>query len=426
MSVVVVGVEHQEAPLELLERVIVGDADLAKTLGALGSWENVQEAVVLSTCLRTEVYAVVDRFHDAVDDISGLLAAHAGLDVGDFQMHTSVRFDDDVASHLFSVAAGLESAVVGETEVLGQVRRAWERARAERACGPVLEELFRHAVRSGKRARAETGVARGTTSFSFAAIELVGKSREGGLANAAVSVVGAGEMGSGIVRALGRLPEGRRTASVVVVNRSRDRALQLADVAAPELRARAAGIEELHAVVAESDVVFTAVESGGPVLTASALAAASARPGGLLVVDLGVPRNVDPQAARLDGVTLLDMDDLRFAVTRALGERRTEADRARAIVSDELVRYRAASRERGAAPIVSALRARVEELRMSELQRHRGRLNGLGPEMLEEVDAVTKAVLAKVLHEPTVTLRETSGTPKGERLVEALRTLFDL
>ena len=426
MSVVVVGVEHRQAPLELLERVIVGDAGLAKALGALGSWENVQEAVVLSTCLRTEVYAVVDRFHDAVDDISGLLAAHAGMDLDDFQLHTSVRFDDDVASHLFSVAAGLESVVVGETEVLGQVRRAWERARAERACGPVLGELFRHAVRAGKRARAETGVARGTTSFSFAAIELVGERRDGGLADAAVTVVGAGEMGSGIVRALGHLPEGRRAASVVVVNRSRDRARQLADAAVPELRARAVGIEELPAVVAESDVVFTAVESGGPVLTAGALTAASARPGGLLVVDLGVPRNVDPQAATLDGVTLLDMDDLRFAVTRAVGERRAEAERAKAIVSEELVRYRAASRERGAAPMVSALRARLEELRVRELQRHRGRLTSLGPGVLEEVDAVTKAVLAKVLHEPTVTLRETSGTPKGERLVEALRTLFDL
>ena len=426
MSVVVVGVEHQQAPLELLERVIVGDADLAKVLGALRSWENVQETVVVSTCLRTEVYAVVDRFHDAVDDVCELLAGRAGLDVDDFQEHTSVRFDDDVAAHLFSVAAGLESVVVGETEVLGQVRRAWERARAERACGPVLEELFRHAVRAGKRARHETGVARGTTSFSFAAIELAGERRSGGLADAAVTVVGAGAMGSGIVRALARLPEGRRSASVVVVNRSRDRARQLADAAAPGLGARAAGMDELPSVVAESDVVFTAVESGGPVLTASALAAASTRPGGLLVVDLGMPRNVDPQAAALDGVTLLDMDDLRLAVTRAVGERRAEAERAQAIVAQELVRYRAASRQRGAAPVVSALRTRLEELRASELKRHRGRLGRLGPEVLDEVDAITKAVLAKVLHEPTVTLRETSGTAKGERLVEALRTLFDL
>ena len=426
LSVVVVGIEHQEAPLELLERVTVGDADLPKTLATLRSWENVQEAVVLSTCLRTEVYAVVDRFHDAVDDVSGLLAAHAGLRVDDIQEHTAVRFDDDVAVHLFSVAAGLESAVLGETEVLGQVRRAWERAQQERSAGPVLGDLFRNAVQAGKRVRAETGIARGTTSFSFAAIELAGRRRAGGLAGAAVTLVGAGEMGTGVVHALGRLAGRRRPASVVVVNRSTERARQLAAAVAPALEVRVVGMDELPAAVVGSDVVFTAVETGEHVLSATDLVPAAARPGGVLVVDLGMPRNVDPAAARLDGVTLLDMDDLRSAVTRAVDERRAEAERAAAILAEELFRYREQSRERGAAPVVSALRSRVEELRLKELERHRGQLAALGDGAAEEVDAVTRAVLAKVLHEPTAVLRETSGTSKGERLVEALRSLFDL
>lgn len=425
MSVVVVGIEHQQAPLELLERVTVGDAEIAKMLATLRSWENVQEAVVLSTCLRTEVYAVVDRFHDAVDDVCELLATHAGLQLHDVQEHTAVRFDDDVAVHLFSVAAGLESAVLGETEVLGQVRRAWARAQEERASGPVLGELFRNAVQAGKRVRAETGIARGTTSFSYAAIELAAGRRTGGLAGVTVAVVGAGEMGKGIVQALGRLPEGGRPVSVAIVNRSRERARQLVDAAPPGLGARAAGIEELPAVVADADVVFTAVEAGGHVLTAAGLAVASTRPGGLLVVDLGMPRNVEPAAAAVEGVTLLDMDDLRSAVTRAVDERRSEAERAAEIVSEELVRYRTATRERGAAPVVSALRARLEELRSGELERHRAQLGALGPGAFEEVDEVTRAVLAKLLHEPTVVLRETSGTSKGERLVEALRALFD-
>jgi glutamyl-tRNA reductase len=426
LSVVVVGIEHQQAPLELLERVTIGDADLAKVLGTLRSWENVQEAVVLSTCLRTEVYAVVDRFHDAVDAVCELLATHAGFQSGDVQEHTAVRFDDDVAAHLFSVAAGLESAVLGETEVLGQVRRAWERARDERASGPVLAELFRNAVQAGKRVRAETGIARGTTSFSFAAIELAAERRQHGLAGAAVTVVGAGEMGSGVVHALGRLPEGRRPASLVVVNRSADRGRQLAKAAPAALSVRAVVMEELARVVDASDVVFTAVESGSHVLTGAGLANAASRPDGVLVVDLGMPRNVDPGAAAVAGVTLLDMDDLRSAVTRAVDERRAEAEGAAAIVSEELVRYRAASRERGAAPVVSALRTRLEELRAGELDRHRAQLADLGPGAFEEVDAVTRAVLAKVLHEPSMVLRETSGTSKGERLVEALRALFDL
>ena len=426
MSVVAVGIEHQQAPLDVLERVTIGDADLAKTLATLRSWENVQEAVVLSTCLRTEVYAVVDRFHDAVVDVCELLAAHAGLSADDMSAHTSVRFDDDVADHLFAVAAGLESAVLGETEVLGQVRRAWERAREERAAGPVLSDLFRSAVQAGKRVRAGTGIARGTTSFSFAAIELAAQRRVGGLADAAVAVVGAGEMGTGIVHALGRLPEGRRPASVVVVNRSRGRARQLADAASAALDVHAVGVEDLAGTVATSDVVFTAVEASGHLLAASTLAPAAAQPGGLLVVDLGMPRNVDPAAASIDGVRLLDMDDLRSAVTRAVDERRGEADRAGEIVAEELVRYRVASRARGAAPVVSALRARLEEVRAHELAHHRSQLSGIGPGAFEAVDEVTRAVLAKVLHEPTVVLRETSGTSKGERLVEALRALFDL
>ncbi len=426
MSVVAVGIEHQQAPLDVLERVTIGDADLAKTLATLRSWENVQEAVVLSTCLRTEVYAVVDRFHDAVVDVCELLAAHAGLSADDVSAHTSVRFDDDVADHLFAVAAGLESAVLGETEVLGQVRRAWERAREERAVGPVLSDLFRSAVQAGKRVRAGTGIARGTTSFSFAAIELAAQRRAGGLADAAVAVVGAGEMGTGIVHALGRLPEGRRPASVVVVNRSRGRARQLADTAPTALDVHAVGVEDLAGTVATSDVVFTAVEASGHLLAASTLAPAAAQPGGLLVVDLGMPRNVDPAAASIDGVRLLDMDDLRSAVTRAVDERRGEADRAGEIVAEELVRYRVASRARGAAPVVSALRARLEEVRAHELAHHRSQLSGIGPGAFEAVDEVTRAVLAKVLHEPTVVLRETSGTSKGERLVEALRALFDL
>ncbi len=426
MSVVAVGIEHQQAPLDVLERVTIGDADLAKTLATLRSWENVQEAVVLSTCLRTEVYAVVDRFHDAVVDVCELLAAHAGLSADDMSAHASVRFDDDVADHLFAVAAGLESAVLGETEVLGQVRRAWERAREERAVGPVLSDLFRSAVQAGKRVRARTGIARGTTSFSFAAIELAAQRRAGGLADAAVAVVGAGEMGTGIVHALGRLPEGRRPASVVVVNRSRGRARQLADAASAALDVHAVGVEDLAGTVAASDVVFAAVEASGHLLAASTLAPAAAQPGGLLVVDLGMPRNVDPAAASIDGVRLLDMDDLRSAVTRAVDERRGEADRAGEIVAEELVRYRVASRARGAAPVVSALRARLEEVRAHELAQHRSQLSGIGPGAFEAVDEVTRAVLAKVLHEPTVVLRETSGTSKGERLVEALRALFDL
>ena len=423
MSVLVVGIDHQRAPLDLLERVTLGDAELVKVLGTLRDRSNLQESVVLSTCLRTEVYAVADRFHDAVEEIRELLADEAGATLVDVEEHTSVRFDDDVAAHLFAVASGLESAVPGEGEVLGQVRRAWERAHEERVSGPVLAELFRHAVQTGKRVRSETGIARGTTSFAHAAVELAEQRRPGGLEDTRVVVLGAGDMGGGVVRALGGLPVGRRPAEVVVVNRTEARASALATRAGAPVRA--IGTAGFGEAAAAADVVVTAVQ--GPAVTSGTLAPSgdrSARP--LLVVDLGVPRNVDPGTAAIPGVTVLDLDDLRAAVARAMDDRRGEVDRALSIVADDIARYRTAARARGAAPVIGALRGRMEELRRAELARRRSQFGYLPEEAWEQVDAVTRSVLAKVLHEPTTLLREVSGTARGERLVEALRALFDL
>ena len=428
MSVVVIGIEHRRAPLGLLERVTMAEPDMIKTLGLLRDRENVQEAVVLSTCLRTEVYAVVDRFHEAVEDVRDMLAEHAAVTPDEIEEHSSVRFDDDVAIHLFSVAAGLESAVLGEGEVLGQVRRAWERARDERVSGPMLAELFRHAVQTGKRVRTETAIARGTTSFSHAAVELAEARRSGGLSGAIVVVVGAGEMGAGLVQALAGLGPARRPSALTVVNRSPARALRVAEGAAAlgDLPVRTAAWPELPAATAGADVVFTAVETSPHRLPADAFGGESRTARPLLLIDLGMPRNVDPGARTVPGLTLLDMDDLRSAIARAMEDRRAEADRAAEIVTEELGRYRTASRARGAAPVIGALRGRLEELRAEEMSRHRSGLDGLSPDAWELVNAVTRSVLAKVLHEPSVVLRETSGTSRGERLVEALRTLFDL
>jgi len=427
LSVVVVGLEHERAPLDLLEGVTVGDAELAKVLGTLRDRANLSESVVLSTCLRTEVYAVVDRFHDAVHEIHEVLAEKAGVEVGEIEEHASVRFDDAVAMHLFSVASGLESAVLGEGEVLGQVRRAWERAQDERVAGPVLSELFRHALRTGKRVRSETAISRGTTSFSHAAVELAESRRTGGLVGADVVVVGAGEMGAGVLKALVSLSAARRPTHVVVANRTAARAADLASDAPPGVSVRTVRIEELPAALADADVVISAVEAEAHVISAAHLAQATGRDERpLLVVDLGMPRNVEPTAADLDGVTLLDMGHLSSAVAQAMAERRVEAEGAAEIVAEEVARYRAATRARGAAPVVAALRTRLEEVRTAELERRRGQFAALSDDDWAQVDAVTRSVLAKLVHEPTVLLKETAGTPRGERLVEALRLLFDL
>jgi glutamyl-tRNA reductase len=425
VSVVVIGLQHKQAPLALLEAVAIGDADLHKVLTALSHRRNLQETVVLSTCLRTEVYSVVDRFHDAVAEVYEVLSEQSGVSVDDLASHATVRFDDDVTSHLFSVASGLESTVVGESEVIGQVRRAFEQSREEGVSGPVLSALFQHALQTGKRVRTETGISRGTTSFAHAAVTVARGESGDGLRDKRVVVVGAGGMGLGVSRALCDIPAAAAPRSIVVVNRSLARAEELVRQAggADSSQLRAGRLEGVHSELAEADVVLTAVAAESHVLTPAHFSAV-AHP--MLIIDLGVPRNVDPVVGQLAPIALLDMDTLSASVARALGEREEESVAARTIIADEVERFRTASRQRGAAPVIAALRARLESLRESELERHRAQLADLSEAEWEQVDVATRAVLAKMLHEPTMLLKETAGTPRGERLVEALRILFDL
>jgi glutamyl-tRNA reductase len=395
----------------LLEATAVADADLHKVLGALSHRRNIQEAVVLSTCLRTEVYAVVDRFHDAVAEIYEVLSDQSGVSVEELSAYAAIRFDDDVTSHLFSVTSGLESVVTGESEVVGQVRQAFERAQEEGTCGPVLSALFRHALQTGKRVRTETAIAKGTTSFAYAAVTVARGEDGSGLRGKRVVVVGAGDMGLGVCRALADSAPDDAPARVVVANRSSKRARDLVrEASRGPSEMRAAPLERVAAEIAH-------------VLGLEDFARVS---GLLLVIDLGVPRNVDPAVGALDGVSLLDMDTLSASVARALGDRQEESVAAKAIVAAEVERFRTASRQRGAAPVIASLRSRVETLRVAELERHRAQLADLSEEEWEHVDAATRAAVAKMLHEPTVLLKETAGTPRGERLVEALRILFDL
>ncbi|MHB8328967.1 MAG: glutamyl-tRNA reductase, partial [Acidimicrobiales bacterium] len=318
----------------------------------------------------------------------------------------------------------LRSAVVGETEVLGQVRRALEHAEAERAAGPVLSGLFRRAVQVGRRVRSTTAIARGSTSLSHVAVELAAEHAGGTLAAKTVLVVGAGEMGEGLIDALaGQAGHAR----IVVANRTHARAEALA----ARVGGTGVGLHELPGALPGVDAVLVSTGANLALLDAELLGpvaaarAAEGRPD-LVVVDLSVPRNVDPGVGVLPGVALFDMNDLRAHAERALDGRRAELAGAEEIVADEVERYRADGRARGAAPVVSALRARLDDLRDAELARHRSRLASLDEAQWHEVESVVRDVLAKLVHTPTVALKDAAGTPRGERLVEALRALFDL
>jgi glutamyl-tRNA reductase len=420
VSVIVVGLNHRTAPLEVLERVSIPEVRLPKALADLRARTALDEIVVLSTCMRTEVYATADRFHPAVQDIRNFLCESGFCAPEDLSDHLSILYDDVAIGHLFSVTAGLDSAVLGEGEIQGQVRRAWETARDEGTAGIVLSGLFRHALEVGKRVRSETAIARGTTSVSQAAVALASH-HLGGLAGRRVLVIGAGEMGEGMAVALAASPG---VADVVVANRNVSRAEALA----ARIGGRAVGAEELPEALTEADVLLTSTTSTSAIFTvddiAPVLAARAGHP--LLIVDVAIPRDVEPAVAGLDGVTVLDLDDLRTFAQAGLDERRREVAKVRCIIDDEVADYLSDATAREVAPIITSLHARAEDVRAGELERFRSRLDGLDPRQREAVEAVTRGIVAKLLHEPTVQLKGAASTPRGERLAEALRSLFDL
>lgn len=420
MSIVVIGVNHHTSPLSLLERLSVAPSDLPKAIGGLVSRINVREAVILSTCNRTEVYAVAERFHGAYADIRDFFCELGNLDPDELHPHLYSQHDDAAVGHLFEVAAGLDSAVLGETEILGQVRGAWELAQAEGGAKATLNLLFRHALETGKRARTETAISRSTASVSSAAVEMATE-RLGAIAGKHVLVVGAGEMGEGVAVALVRAG----ATNITVTNRTHERAFDLA----ARVRGAVMPYAELPTALADADVLLTCSRAGTIVIDADLVAAARAGVGAerpLLIVDIAVPRNVDSAAALLPGVTLLDLDDLRDWAAKGIELRNHEAQHVHRIVGEEVERFGVETTARQAAPLVSLLHERAEQIRHAELERFASKLAALPHEQRSVVEALTKGIVAKLLHQPSVRLKDDAGTPKGERNAAAVRDMFDL
>jgi glutamyl-tRNA reductase len=380
---------------------------------------NLSEAVVLSTCNRIEVYAIAERFHGGYEDVRNFFVDLSFLPPEEFADHLYVHHDDAAVQHLFAVAAGLDSAVLGESEILGQVGAAWEKARDEGTTGFALNLLFRQALEVGKRVRTETGLGRGITSVAQAAVAMA-TDRLGSLAGRRVLLLGAGEMGEVMATSLGAAG----ASDVVVVNRTWQTAQELAT----RIGGRAARLADLSAELLTADVLLTSTGANTIMLEHADLDYAMGHRDGrpLLIVDIAMPRDVDPAAGALAGVTLLDMDDLRRFVAVGVEGRQREASRAEVIVEEELYRYRTATSAREAAPLVTALREQAERVRAAELERFASRLSALDESQRAAVEAVTKGIVAKLFHEPTVRLKDAAGTAKGDRLSDALRDLFDL
>jgi glutamyl-tRNA reductase len=488
VSVVVVGLNHRSAPLDVLEAVAVGDASLPKALHDLTGRPNLSEVVVVSTCMRTEVYATVGRFHGALGDIRMFLAEWSGLAPEALSDYLYDYYAEAAVRHVLRVASGLDSAVLGEGEVLRQVRNAFSVARQEDAVGPTLGLLGRHALETGKRVRTDTAIARGTTSLSHTALSLAGSvgapldtvppeasgcpvighgavsadtaglpgaapgagasvgSRpagrrptaeppwEGGEASGApctwsslltgrsVLVVGAGEMGRAVATLAAGAPE---IGPITVANRTQARADELA----AQIGASVVAWDGVPVALAHADIVVVSTASTELVLDADTVESAveertSTRP--LVIIDLSVPRNVAPDVASIPGVVLFDVTHLKAHAEAAMEGRRGEVPAAEEIVTEEVQRLTTVANQRNAAPLVVALRERGEEIRRTELAKVQSRLGDLDERQSRAVEALTKGIVAKLLHEPTVNLKVAVGDGDGDLLADAVQRLFDL
>jgi glutamyl-tRNA reductase len=427
VSVLVVGLSHKSAPVAILERVAVSGDTLSKLLRDVAQAEPVAEVFVVSTCNRVEVYADVDRFHAGVTAICEMLARHCGVPAHELTTNLYVHYEDRAVSHLMAVACGLDSMVVGEGQILGQVRSALKVAGDHGTVGRVLSELGRLALRTGKRARAETGIGRAGLSLLTVAIDLaaagLGQAGPDALAGRDVLIVGAGSMSAMAAATATR----SGAASIVVANRTRRHAERLA----ADVSATTAGLADLPAAMAAADVVISCTGAAGQVITASMVSAAVAartlagRPGALILLDLAMPRDVEPDVDGLPGVVLIGMDLLSVHGIAA-----TEDDIAavRAILEAELAAYHSAMDAARVAPTVVALRAKAAKVVDAELARLTGRLSadGLSGHALDEIAQTVRRVVDKLLHAPTVRVKELAGSPGGEEYAAALRVLFDL
>lgn len=432
MSVLVFGVSHRSAPVSVLEQLTADESEHSKLVARILESPLVSEAMLLSTCNRVEVYAVVEAFHGGLSAIGQVLAERSGLSIGDLTRHAYVRYSDAAVEHLFTVASGLDSAVIGEQQVLGQVRRAYAGAEANRSVGRVLHDLVQRALAVGKRVHAETAIDAAGASVVSVALDIAAAQLGGdALAGRTATVVGAGSMGALSAAHLVRAGVRR----ITIVNRSLPRAQRLArSVAEHGVLAEAASLDTLPVAMAEADIVISCTGSVRPVVSLADVHRALATelrdesredPSVPLVLcDLGMPRDIDPAVAGLPGVAMIDMERVQREPSAQAAV--TDAESARRIVGAEVADYLASQRVAEVIPTVTALRQRAADVVGAELLRLENRLPGLAEDHRHEIARMVRRVVDKLLHAPTVRVKQLADAPGAHSYAEALRELFEL
>jgi glutamyl-tRNA reductase len=415
MSILVVGISHKSAPVAVLERVALDRDGVNKLLGDVVACDHVGEAVVVATCNRLEIYTEVDRFHGSVEEVSRLLVERAGESTAGILPHLYVHYDDGAVSHLFHVAAGLDSMAVGEGQILGQTREALRRGQAQGTVGPALNVLFQQALRVGKRSRAETDIDLAAPSLVSAGLERVAGPM-GGVKGKSVVVVGAGGMASLATATVSRLG----AAGVTIINRSTANADRLAT----EYDARSAPLSHLPEAVTDADLVITCTGANGILLDLDMVQ--SARPDGaaLAIVDLALPHDVDPSVGALPEVTLVTLADLADELRDSVAG--NEIDGVRHIVGQEVTAFLNARRQASVTPTVVALRSMATAVVEAEMERLTARLPELDDVARAEVLQSVRRVADKLLHQPTVRVKELANETGAVSYATALAELFAL
>jgi len=400
MPILTLGISFRRAPIELLERLSFADDDLAKAYRHAMDQDAIDEAVIVSTCNRVEITANVSSYHAGFLALRRVLTETRGVGPEELAEPLYSHWEQDAADHLFAVAAGLDSLVIGETQIQGQVRDALRRAAREEAAGPVLTALFHSAGRAGRRARAETSLGAAPDAFVSLGADLASETL-GSLDGRRVVVVGAGQMAGIAAKHL----RGRGVGDIRFLNRSAEHARALAE----RTGAHAAGLDELPEALAAADLVVSATGATGIVIDAFAVRTAlDDRSGPLVLLDIAVPRDVDPDVAGLDGVRLIDIEMIHDRLATHAEETADDIARAHEIVAEEVRRWVVRRRSDALAPLIRAVRRRGDDAVSAELDRYAARLAALTPDEREAVESLARGIAAKLLHDPIVAIKEHS------------------
>jgi glutamyl-tRNA reductase len=418
MHLTLVGLSHKTAPVEIREKLTFPEGRQAEALGTLTSGDAVAEAVIVSTCNRTEIYAVTSAQCDGPGAIIDFLADACDLDRHELVRYLYISEGEAVVRHLFRVVASLDSMVLGEAQILGQVKEAYDYSFCNGASGRVFNKLFRQSFEVGKRVRTETEIGENAVSISYAAIELAKKVFDT-LEGRTVMIVGAGKMSELTAKHL--LANGVRR--VLVANRTYEKAQELAE----KFEGEAIRYDEMFDRMREADIVISSTAATHYVITKERVAAAAKhRRDPLFLIDIAVPRDIDPACAQVADVFLYDIDDLSGVVSANLEERLVEARRAEVIVDEEMAEFERWLESMEVVPTIAAIRAKADAVRAEELEKAMKRLGGLSDKELETIEALSSAIVNKMLHGPTARLKQVSAEKDGYNYVEAARFLYGL